>query len=89
MEDLVGVVLLTAILPGALVGLLWGFRRGAMHALISALIGGVAGFAGAIGLTQLMLGPFWSGPWPVAAGSVLGAVVVLFVFGLFRGTART
>jgi hypothetical protein len=88
MEGLAAVVFLTALLPGALLGLIWGFRRSMLSALISALIGGVGGFAGAMGISKVMSGPFWSGPWGLVSGSIIGALVVLFIFNPLRRSSR-
>lgn len=93
MEGLAETVLLMAVVPGALVGLLRSRRLGAINALIGTLIGAAGGLGGAAllgGLTgRLGLDAGAVGPLSVIVGSVVGALLLLAIAGWIRGMMRT
>ncbi len=73
MDDLVNTVLLTAIGPGALTGLLAGWWRGGMMtAIVTAVAGGALGLGCAM-LANSSLGS--AGPGALVAGSIAGGLI--------------
>lgn len=82
MDDLVQAVLMTAAIPGFLVGVLASIRSGIAMTLLGALVGTIGGIAGGFGLPGLSNAfgvAIPDGPLTVVAGSVLGGVVLLLL----------
>lgn len=83
MQDLANAVVLMAIVPGGLAGLLLGLRHGAMPALLSTIAGAAGGFAGALALsaavTPLNIEQPYVSPLAVIGGSLLGGLIAAVI----------
>ena len=82
MDELVQAVLMTAAIPGAIVGLLCSFRSGILMTLLGIIVGGVGGLGGGLGLPGLLNSlavAMPEGPITVVIGSILGAFLLLFL----------
>jgi hypothetical protein len=92
MDELAQAVLMTAAIPGALVGLLCSFRSGILMTLLGIIVGGLGGIGGGLGLTGLLntLGVVMpEGPITVVIGSIAGAFILLLLTSGLRQPARS
>lgn len=85
MEDLGQVIFLAAVLPGALTGLIGGWRGGTVTALLSAIAGGVCGLGLAMLFSSLLtqFGGFAregiAAPVALIGGSLLGGMLAVMI----------
>ena len=91
MDELVQAVLMTAAVPGALVGLLCSFRSGILMTMLGIIVGGLGGIGGGFGLTRLLnsMGvALPEGPSSVVIGSIAGAFILLLLTSGLRRTTH-
>lgn len=90
MDDMLQAVLMTAAVPGAVLGLLASFRSGIAWTLLGMVIGAIGGVAGGMA-APIVTGALGlqvpDGPATVAAGAVVGAFILLVVTSGLRRTA--
>lgn len=92
MEDLVQAVLLTAAVPGFVVGLLLSIRSGILITLLGAIVGTIGGLVGGLTLPGVLNASniqVPEGPMTVVAGSIAGALVLMLLTSGLRVPSNT